>query len=174
MANENPKISVSPNGDSITFNRLTDTTLVEHQEKILSLFPNAKAEVRSKKDGSKENMLVFSHVTVEIPGEIQNASKKSIASLSSDENKVSVYTIALEQYKVMARASYLSSVKEALGLPKGVGGITPSGRATKKYIGDGGTFDENGNPKNDAVFNIMGSVIKNVPLSFYMEKEGVK
>jgi hypothetical protein len=166
MATEQSKEQFTVNGNILTMNEVTDTTLLEYKDKLLELYPNMEIRPYTDKDKNPKVKLVFKGQSVEIPEEIVKASKKTIESIGK-----SVYTLALDSFKVLARATFLESVKDSLGIPKGVGGITPEGRAKKKYVEMGGTFKDDGTPNNDATMVIMGQTIKGVTLDALVSYE---
>lgn len=177
MATEN-KEQFTVNGNVLTMNKVTDTTLLKHVDKIIELVPGTTVEEYKDKDGNKKTKLVFPASTVDIPEELVKASKKRIDSISSfDEekkewkNERSVYSLAMDSFKVLARANFLDDVKEALGLPKGVSGVSPEARGKRKYVQQGGTFNDAGEPNNDA--SMFG--MTNISLQSFIDYEkGIK
>jgi hypothetical protein len=162
----NKKEQFTVNGNMLVMNEVTDTTLLEYKDKLQSLYPNMEIRPYTDKDKNPKVKLVFKAQSVEIPEEIVKASHQTIESIGK-----SVYSLALDSFKVLARATFLESVKDSLGIPKGVGGITPEGRAKKKYVEMGGTFNDDGTPNNDATMVIMGQTIKGVTLDALISYE---
>jgi hypothetical protein len=172
-SNKVSKEQFTVDGNMLVMSEVTDTTLLEYKDKIKTLYPDMELRIYTDKDKQTKTKMVFKNQGMEIPKEILEASKKTIASISTESNKKSVYSLALDSFKVLARATFLESVKDSLGIPKGVGGITPEGRGKKKYLEYGGTYQEDGTPNNDAVLpkHLFGMEVRNVSLESIINYE---